>query len=81
MHEAWTLWTAAFDELRADIEEYTDECRFVICTYASEGAIRAAGAAICCALQPPAVSSPFSKPDAPRRAQVGGESRRGRPPT
>jgi ketosteroid isomerase-like protein len=24
IREAWTLWTAAFDELRADIEEWTD---------------------------------------------------------
>jgi ketosteroid isomerase-like protein len=31
IHDAWTLWTAAFDELRADIEEHTDEGDFVIC--------------------------------------------------
>src|SRR3954451_18734191 len=24
IREAWTLWTAAFDELRADVDEWTD---------------------------------------------------------
>ena len=31
LREAWVLWTAAFDQLRADIEEYTDEGDAVIC--------------------------------------------------
>ena len=30
IREAWTLWTAAFDELRADIEEWTDAGSVVI---------------------------------------------------
>ena len=31
IHEAWTLWTAAFDEFRADIGEYIDKGDVVIC--------------------------------------------------
>jgi ketosteroid isomerase-like protein len=30
IREAWTLWAAAFDELRADIEEWTDAGSVVI---------------------------------------------------
>ena len=29
--ETWTLWTEAFDELRADVEEFTAVGDFVIC--------------------------------------------------
>ena len=31
IREAWDLWTAAFDEFRADIEEYTEAGDAVIC--------------------------------------------------
>jgi ketosteroid isomerase-like protein len=31
IHEAWTLWTAAFDEFRADVDEYIDRGDVVIC--------------------------------------------------
>ena len=31
IREAWDLWTAAFDEFRADIEEYTEAGEAVIC--------------------------------------------------
>jgi ketosteroid isomerase-like protein len=30
-HESWTLWTAAFDEFRADVDEYVDRGDIVIC--------------------------------------------------
>jgi ketosteroid isomerase-like protein len=31
IREAWTLWTEAFDELRAEVTEYTAVGDFVIC--------------------------------------------------
>jgi ketosteroid isomerase-like protein len=31
IREVWTLWAEAFDELRADVEEYTAVGDFVIC--------------------------------------------------
>jgi ketosteroid isomerase-like protein len=31
IHQAWTLWTAAFDEFRADVDEYIDKGDVVIC--------------------------------------------------
>jgi ketosteroid isomerase-like protein len=31
IHEVWTLWAAAFDEFRADVDEYIDRGDVVIC--------------------------------------------------
>jgi len=31
IHEVWTLWSSAFDELRADVDEYIDRGDVVIC--------------------------------------------------
>lgn len=46
IREAWTLWSAAFDELRADIEEYTDAGDAVICATHWHGQGKASGISI-----------------------------------
>jgi ketosteroid isomerase-like protein len=46
IREAWALWTAAFDELRADIEEYTDAGDAVICATHWHGQGKASGISI-----------------------------------
>jgi ketosteroid isomerase-like protein len=40
------LWTAAFDEFRADVEEYIDHGDFVICAARWHGQGKASGASI-----------------------------------
>ncbi len=44
--EAWNLWTAAFEEFRADIEEYTDKGDTVICAVHWIGQGRSSGMSI-----------------------------------
>jgi len=46
IREAWTLWTAAFDELRADIEEWIDAGDAVICAAHWRGRGKASGMSI-----------------------------------
>jgi ketosteroid isomerase-like protein len=46
IREAWTLWAAAFDELRADIEEWTDAGDAVIGAVHWQGRGRASGMSI-----------------------------------
>ena len=46
IREAWNLWTAAFDELRADIEEYTDAGETVICATHWHGQGKSSGISI-----------------------------------
>jgi ketosteroid isomerase-like protein len=46
IREAWTLWTAAFDELRADIEEWTDVGDAVIGAAHWQGRGKASGVSI-----------------------------------
>jgi ketosteroid isomerase-like protein len=46
IREAWTLWSAAFDELRADIEEWTDAGDAVIGAVHWQGRGKASGMSI-----------------------------------
>ena len=46
IREAWTLWAAAFDELRADIEEWTDVGDAVIGAARWQGRGKASGMSI-----------------------------------
>jgi ketosteroid isomerase-like protein len=46
IREAWTLWTAAFDELRADVEEWTDAGDAVIGAVHWQGRGKASGVSI-----------------------------------
>ena len=46
IHEVVNLWTAAFDEFRADIEEYIDKGDVVICTVHYRGQGRGSGASV-----------------------------------
>ncbi len=46
IREAWTLWTAAFDELRVDIEEWTDVGDAVIAAAHWQGRGKASGMSI-----------------------------------
>ena len=46
IREAWTLWTAAFDELRADVEEWTDVGDAVIGAVHWQGRGKASGMSI-----------------------------------
>jgi ketosteroid isomerase-like protein len=46
IREAWSLWTAAFDELRADIEDCTDAGDSVICGVHWHGLGKASGISI-----------------------------------
>jgi ketosteroid isomerase-like protein len=46
IREAWTLWTAAFDELRADIEEWTEAGDAVIGAVHWQGRGKASGMSI-----------------------------------
>jgi ketosteroid isomerase-like protein len=44
--ESWTLWTVAFDEFRADIEEYIDRGDIVICAVHWIGQGRSSGMSV-----------------------------------
>lgn len=46
IREAWTLWTAAFDELSAEIEELTDAGHAVVAAVHWEGRGKASGMSI-----------------------------------
>jgi ketosteroid isomerase-like protein len=46
IREAWTLWTAAFDELRVDVEEWTDAGDAVIAAAHWQGRGKASGMSI-----------------------------------
>ena len=46
IREAWTLWTGAFDELRVDIEEWTDAGDAVIAAAHWQGRGKASGMSI-----------------------------------
>jgi ketosteroid isomerase-like protein len=46
IRDAWTLWTAAFDELRADIEELIDAGEFVVEAVHWQGRGKASGMSI-----------------------------------
>jgi ketosteroid isomerase-like protein len=46
IREAWSLWSAAFDELRADIEEWTDAGDAVIGAVHWQGRGKASGMSI-----------------------------------
>jgi ketosteroid isomerase-like protein len=46
IREAWTLWTAAFDELRVDVEEWTDVRDAVIGAVHWQGRGKASGMSI-----------------------------------
>ena len=46
IREAWTLWTAAFDELRVDIQEWTDVGDAVIAAAHWQGRGKASGVSI-----------------------------------
>jgi ketosteroid isomerase-like protein len=46
IHEAWTLWTAAFDEFRADVDEYMDRGDVVICAVHWHGQGKGSGMVI-----------------------------------
>jgi len=46
IREAWTLWSAAFDELRVDIEEWTDVGDAVIAAAHWQGRGKASGMSI-----------------------------------
>ena len=46
IREAWTLWTAAFDELRADVEEWTATGDAVVGEVHWQGRGRASGMSI-----------------------------------
>jgi ketosteroid isomerase-like protein len=46
IHGVWTLWTAAFDEFRADVDEYTDRGDVVICATHWQGEGKSSGVSI-----------------------------------
>jgi ketosteroid isomerase-like protein len=46
IREAWTLWTAAFDELRADIDDWTDAGDFIVGKVHWQGRGKASGVSI-----------------------------------
>ena len=46
IHEVWTLWTAAFDEFRADVDEYMDRGDVVICAAHWQGEGKSSGISI-----------------------------------
>ena len=46
IREAWTLWTAAFDELRVDVSEWTDAGDAVIAAAHWQGRGKASGMSI-----------------------------------
>jgi ketosteroid isomerase-like protein len=46
IREAWTLWSAAFDELRADVDEWTDMGNAVIGEVHWQGRGKASGMSI-----------------------------------